>query len=132
MKTLIPISILESAYYNLSPPKPRCSFGYPFDYICAARRPQEILLTYNAVGIFEHWDLSMQLFNARVKSPVENWDANIAKNPGEQSSAREALTQWAHSSPELHNLLSADIHIYNFSTSLFKRQTAISLEVVWD
>lgn len=73
----------------------------------------------------------MQLFNAKVKSPVENWDANIAHNPGEQSGVREKLTQWAHISPELHNLLSADIHIYRFATALFKTQTATSLGTVW-
>lgn len=43
---------------------------------------QDILLSYNAVGIFEHWELSMQLFDARVKSPVEHWDADVSKNPG--------------------------------------------------
>lgn len=81
---------------------------YVRTYFCL----QEILLSYNAVGIFEEWDLSMQLFDARVKSPVEQWDANIANNPGEQSPPREELTHWAHSSPEVHDLLSADIHIY--------------------
>ncbi len=25
------------------------------------------------VGILEHWNLSMDLFNARIKSPVRNW-----------------------------------------------------------
>lgn len=25
------------------------------------------------VGILEYWDLSMQLFNARIKSPVKDW-----------------------------------------------------------
>lgn len=93
---------------------------------------QEILLSYNAVGIFEEWSLSMELFDARVKSPVERWDANLATNPGEQSPARAELTEWAHSSPEVHNLLSADIHIYGFAMQVFKRQTAVSLGVVWD
>lgn len=74
----------------------------------------------------------MQLFDARVKSPVEKWDANLATNPGEQSPAREELTRWAHDSPEVHSLLSADIHIYRFSTAIFKKQTAMSLGVVWE
>lgn len=74
----------------------------------------------------------MQLFDARVKSPVEQWDANEANNPGEQSPARTELTQWAHNSPEVHNLLSADIHIYSFATAIFRRQTAMYLGVVWD
>lgn len=83
------------------------------------------------MGIFEEWRLSMQLFDARVKSPVEQWDANVA-NPGEQGAVREELTRWAHNSPEIHSLLSADIHIYSFATAIFKRQTAVSLGVVWD
>lgn len=95
-------------------------------------RPQDILLTYKAVGIFEEWALSMQLFDARVRSPVEKWDANLATNPGVQSPAREALTQWAHDSPDVHGLLSADIHMYRFATEIFKRQTAASLGVVWE
>ncbi|CAN0135821.1 unnamed protein product [Scytosiphon promiscuus] len=93
---------------------------------------EDILLSYNAVGIFEHWELSMQLFDARVKSPVEHWDADVSKNPGEQSMEREALKQWAHNSPEVHNLLSADMHIYSYAMSLFKEQTSSSLGTVWE
>lgn len=74
----------------------------------------------------------MKLFDARVKSPVSHWDANVATNPGEQGPSRVELTQWAHNSPEVHNLLSADIHIYSFATAIFKRQTSVSLGFLWD
>lgn len=35
---------------------------------------------YVQVGILEHWDLSMELFNARVKSPVRDWQVTRTKN----------------------------------------------------
>lgn len=44
---------------------------------------------------------------------------------------REALKQWAHNSPEVHSVLSADMHIYNYALSLFKEQTTSSLGAVW-
>lgn len=84
------------------------------------------------MGIFEHWSLSMELFDARVRSPVQQWDANVANNSGEKSPGRTTLTQWAHNSPDVHHLLSADIDIYNFSTALFKKQTSTSLGTVWE
>lgn len=87
--------------------------------------------TYNAVGIFEFWDLSMQLFNSRIKSPVANWDAGIAKNPGVRTGAREELLGWARNSTELQDLLSADMRIYEFALSIFKSQTAESLGTLW-
>ncbi|CAM9902494.1 unnamed protein product, partial [Scytosiphon promiscuus] len=37
------------------------------------QKVQDILSTYTAVGIMEHWELSMELFNARVKSFVKDW-----------------------------------------------------------
>eukprot|EP00904_Undaria_pinnatifida_P005233 jgi/Undpi1/183/HiC_scaffold_1.g00180.m1 len=96
------------------------------------RHVEEILLTYNAVGIFEYWDLSMQLFDAKVKSPVEKWDASITHNPGVRNEAREELLVWASSSPELHSLLSADLHIYQFAIAIFKSQTRATLGTVWE
>ena len=69
-------------------------------------------MSYKAVGITEQWDLSMQLFDARVKSPVARWDVDMMANPGVQVPSRMKLTEWAHNSPELHDLLSADLLIY--------------------
>ena len=37
----------------------------------------------------------MQLFDARVKSPVENWDDGVAENVGVQAPERVELTEWA-------------------------------------
>lgn len=107
----------------------RCN---PSLHLAPLPRPQEILLTYNAVGIFEYWDLSMQLFDAKVKSPVEKWDASITHNPGVRNEAREELLVWASSSPELHSLLSADLHIYQFAIAIFKSQTRATLGTVWE
>lgn len=96
------------------------------------RKVEEILLSYNALGIFEYWDLSMQLFDAKVRSPVEKWDASITHNPGVRNEAREELLVWAGGSPEMHSLLAADLHIYNFSVAVFKSQTAAALGTAWD
>ena len=73
----------------------------------------------------------MQLFNAKVKSPVEQWDASISHNLGVRNEAREELLVWANSSPALHGLLSADLHIYQFATAVFKNQTKATLGTVW-
>ena len=67
---------------------------------------QEILLSYKAVGINEQWSLSMELFDVRVKSPVERWDAEYTRNTGVKAPGRAELTEWAHNSSELHDLLS--------------------------
>lgn len=92
---------------------------------------QEILLTYTAVGIFEHWETSMALFNARVKSPVAHWDAQIARNPGLHNEEREKLLQWAAVSPEVHSILSADLLLYRLGFEVFKQQTRDSLGTEW-
>lgn len=113
-----------------SPPVP--SPHFPSRFPSPPLPTQELLLTYNAVGIFEYWELSMQLFDAKVKSPVETWDASVSHNPGVSNDAREELLTWARSSPELHSLLSADVHIYNFSKAVFRSQTQAALGTVWD
>ena len=74
----------------------------------------------------------MQLFDARVKSPVGHWDDDATKNAGVQAPARTELTEWAYNNTELHNMLAADLHIYRFATDIFKQQTAESLGVTWD
>ena len=84
------------------------------------------------MGISEQWSLSMQLFDARVRSPVQRWDAEYTRNAGVEAPARLELTQWAHNSTELHDLLSADLHIYRFATAIFRRQTAQSLGTSWE
>lgn len=72
-----------------------------------------MLSSYKAVGIFEEWELSMQLFNATVKSPVRNWNANLLLNQGVADFGREALLQWAYVSPDLNVALASDIVLYD-------------------
>ncbi len=88
--------------------------------------------TYAAVGILEHWDLSMQLFDARVKSPVKDWVNINTSNPGQLSPEREEVTKWAHLSPEIHRVLATDMLLYDYSMSVFKLQTSATLGTVWD
>lgn len=90
-----------------------------------------MLASYQAVGIFEEWDLSMQLFNATVKSSVRSWDRSLALNPGLASPARHALLEWAYLSPEVNAALRADILLYEFALSIFKHQTSVALGVAW-
>eukprot|EP00752_Nemacystus_decipiens_P011552 g10258.t1 len=96
-------------------------------------RPSKgILSTYAAVGIVEHFNLSMELFNARVKSPVRDWTLhNIPVNAGRASGLKEDVLEWAKSSPEILRVVEADMLLYNYSMDIFKRQTAESLGTVW-
>lgn len=71
------------------------------------------MTTYKAVGIFEEWELSMQLFNATVKSSVRDWDGNTSLNHGVADFGREALLQWAYVSPDIHVELATDILLYD-------------------
>ena len=73
----------------------------------------------------------MKLYNAKVTSPVRDWDAGLMINPGKQSPAREELLNWAHASPELHNALAADILLYDYAVSLFRQQTRVALGTEW-
>lgn len=73
----------------------------------------------------------MRLFNARVTTPLHDWDADVAINPGTRSVARKNLLAWAHSNPDLHNLLAADMLLYDYALALFRQQTAESLGVEW-
>lgn len=52
---------------------------------------QAILATYTAVGILEYWDLSMQLFDARVTSPVWDWQNMEHSNKGRRSGLRDEV-----------------------------------------
>lgn len=97
-------------------------------YTCIS---QGILGTYTAVGILEHWDLSMQLFDARVKSPVHNWQDIQKSNPGKLSGLRDEVYQWAHMSPEIHRVMATDMLLYDYAVSVFKLQTAASLGTIW-
>lgn len=87
--------------------------------------------TYTAVGITEEWNLTMDLFNARVKSPVREWREQELYNAGATSEVREQLLAWAQHSPEIQTALAADLLLYDFSLSLFKQQTTESLGTVW-
>ncbi|CAM9280646.1 unnamed protein product [Ectocarpus sp. 12 AP-2014] len=92
---------------------------------------EDILARYAAVGIMEHWELSMELFNARVRSPVREWNRFKQKNPGAQSGFRDQVLQWAHGNPAIHRVLGADMLLYSFALSIFKQQTAEALGTNW-
>lgn len=115
------------------------SFSLRFNDITAALLPltatntlQNILGSYTAVGILEHWDLSMQLFDAKVKSPVTNWQDITKSNPGTMSESRAELYRWAHMSPAIHSVLTTDMLLYSYALSVFKVQTTASLGTVWE
>eukprot|EP00752_Nemacystus_decipiens_P003296 g3050.t1 len=88
---------------------------------------EAILGSYTAVGILEHWDLSMQLFDARVRSPVRDWQNIKKSNPGRLSGLRDQVYQWAHMSPEIHRIMATDMLLYDYALSVFKLQTAATL-----
>lgn len=67
----------------------------------------------------EHWDLSMQLFDAKVKSPVRSWKANRHTNEGHMSSLRDQVHKWAHANPEIHTIVATDMLLYGYASSLF-------------
>lgn len=84
-----------------------------------------------AVGITEHWELSMQLFDAVVESPVRKWDAELLRNPGQTSSKRDEVLQWAYQSPEIRLALAGDLVLYDIALDIFKGQTNRVLGSVW-
>lgn len=34
-------------------------------------------VAHSQVGILEYWNLSMELFNARIRSPVRDWKVSL-------------------------------------------------------
>eukprot|EP00904_Undaria_pinnatifida_P007410 jgi/Undpi1/379/HiC_scaffold_1.g00375.m1 len=93
---------------------------------------KDLLSTYTAVGILEEWDLSMQLFNVKVTSPVHDWLSAPASNKATLSDERQALLDWAHASPQLHAALAADLYLYEEAVAVFRHQTAEALGTKWD
>lgn len=73
----------------------------------------------------------MRLFDAKVSSPVRDWDASMAVNAGPTSAAREELLGWARTSVELQSTLAADLLLYSYGVALFREQTRIALGVQW-
>eukprot|EP00904_Undaria_pinnatifida_P005211 jgi/Undpi1/181/HiC_scaffold_1.g00178.m1 len=98
----------------------------------ALTKMENILSSYNAVGIFEEWDLSMDLFNATVKSSVRSWDATVFLNGGVVPGERAELLEWAYLSPEINVALAADMMLYDYAVILFRRQTSAVLGKKWD
>lgn len=86
---------------------------------------------YTAIGIMEYWDLSMQLFDAKVKSPVRTWELQKHANPGIVSPLRDEVYRWAHGNPEIHEMVETDMLIYSYALSLFKVQTNETLGTPW-
>lgn len=68
-----------------------CALILPTTRVDPARASQELLALYKAIGIFEHWDLSMQLFDATVVSSVREWRSSGALNPGPASAERDEV-----------------------------------------
>lgn len=91
-----------------------------------------MLSTYKAVGILEEWDLSMQLFNATVKSSVREWGATMNLNGGIELEGRAELLEWAYLSPAINEALAADLMLYGFALELFRQQTKDVLGTEWD
>lgn len=87
--------------------------------VCCSK---DIISTYVAVGIYEEWSLSMQLFDANVPSSVRKWDSGMELNKGPHSPERDTLLQWAYESPEILQVLAADLMLYDFSLSVFRGQ----------
>ena len=87
--------------------------------------------SYTAIGIVEHWKLSMELFDAVIVSPVREWNQLVAYNQGPQSLERQTLLKWALLDPEIHSVLSADLLLYNYGVFVFKHQTTQALGTTW-
>ncbi|CAM9504714.1 unnamed protein product [Laminaria digitata] len=84
---------------------------------------KRILSTYTAVGIFEEWELSMRLFDAKVQSPVRLWNEKFKSNSGSRSGARDELLNWAYTSVEVHTMIAADLLLYDYALGIFRQQT---------
>lgn len=97
-----------------------------------AKLSKDVLSKYNAVGILEHWDISMRLFDARVQSPVARWtDLDFKVNAASETYRRHLLHTWAYNSSEIHSVLEGDLLLYEHAVSLFQQQTEQSLGMVW-
>lgn len=81
---------------------------------------------------FQEWEMSMELFNAKVKTPVRQWHASVAANQAPKSPERQALLEWAYESPELKTWLAADMQLYEHAVAVFRQQTSATLNVRWD
>lgn len=74
----------------------------------------------------------MDLFNARVKSPVQDWRTEKVSNPGKVSETRYRILAWAMNSPEIHRALATDMLLYDYAVAMFKCHTSETLGTVWD
>lgn len=84
------------------------------------------------MGIFEEWDVSMRLFDAKVVSPVKHWISDRPTNVGPQSEKRNTLLRWAHSSTGIRAAVAGDLLLYDLAVSIFHRQTSEALGMVWN
>lgn len=94
---------------------------------------QDRLATYVAIGIHEHWDLSMKLFDAKLVSDVDAWSTHLHINGSKNTdtAARVRLREWALTSVELNYILAADLLFYSYALGLFKQHTADTLGTTW-
>ena len=89
---------------------PTLSFDlHPDSHDRSGASNQATLNTYKAVGIAEHWELSMALFDASVKSPVRKWNPKLVSNTGSRSERKQQVLEWAYLSPEIHRVIAADM-----------------------
>lgn len=73
----------------------------------------------------------MELLDATIVSPVREWNRHELANQGPQSAGREELREWALASPEIQKVVACDLLLYDLSLSIFKRQAADALGIVW-
>ena len=74
----------------------------------------------------------MQLFDAKVTTPVQHWNASMASNKAAHSEERQALLDWAYSSPQLQTALAADVALYEQAVAVFRQQTTETLNTKFD
>lgn len=74
----------------------------------------------------------MQLFDARVTSPVKRWADLTAKvNRGGESILRDELLSWAYTSKDIQEIVGGDLLLYDFGLALFRKQTEQTLGTSW-
>lgn len=74
----------------------------------------------------------MELFDAKVKSPVRQWSTDYAKNQAIVSPERQALLDWVNETEEFKTILAADLLLYEHAVDIFRRQTSAALNTRWE
>lgn len=79
---------------------------------------------YAAVGLVEHWDTSMQLFQFALELPNMNWHAasGVARKNSDFYDEEAATLREAWCDPRIRELLWLDILLYDHAVSIFNKQ----------